>query len=320
MNDKLRIAMVGAGSMANRVHYPSLASFPDVEMVAACDLNISSLNDTADRYGITGRYTDYRKMIEDTAPNAVYVIGPPNNMYDIWVWCLQQKLNLFIEKPMGISLHQARNLAYLAGVNDCLTQVGFQRRACPMLARLHQECLNRGPIVHAVCEFYKNELRPMLTAQGHMMDDAVHAIDTLRFLCGGEIVGIEPVTGRVGTPDINLIIALLRFDTGATGVLINSWTSGRRVFRVQMHGNGICAEVDPEGAGALFADGDVNGVRFDTQVVADSDQFYVYGGFQAKNREFIDGVKSHKQPPSCFADALKTMEVAEKILAFDALK
>ena len=46
-------------------------------------------------------------------------------------------------------------------------------------------------------------------------------------------------------------------------------------------------------------------------VVSGSDQFYIYGGFQAKNREFIDALKDNSQPQSCFADAVKTMEVAE---------
>jgi len=306
--------------MANTVHYPSLASFNDVKMVAACDVNAERLNATADKYEISERYSDYRKMIEETAPDAVYVIGQPHIMYDVWLWCLGQKLNLCIEKPMGITIHHARNLAYLAQANNCITQVGFQRRACPLIVRLHQECAKRGPIVHAVCEFYKNAPDPMLAAPGHMMDDCVHAIDTIRYLCGGEIVGIEAVTKRVGTPDINLILAQLQFDTGATGIVMNSWTSGRRVFRVQVHGRGICAEADPEGAGMLFADGDTSGARFDTQEVAGSSEFYVYAGFQAKNRQFIDAVKNGAQPASCFADALKTMEAAEKILALDTLK
>ncbi|NLG28048.1 MAG: gfo/Idh/MocA family oxidoreductase, partial [Chloroflexi bacterium] len=67
--------------------------------------------------------------------------------------------------------------------------------------------------------------------------------------------------------------------------------------------------------GKLYADGDTQGQTFDTRAVAGSDQLYVYGGFQAKNREFIDAVKARHQPPSCFADALKTMEVADTILA-----
>ena len=62
------------------------------------------------------------------------------------------------------------------------------------------------------------------------------------------------------------------------------------------------------------------GVEYDTREVAGSDEFYVYGGFQAKNREFIDASKAGRQPESNFADAVKTMEVAEMILAQALLK
>ncbi|MCU0503961.1 MAG: Gfo/Idh/MocA family oxidoreductase [Anaerolineae bacterium] len=183
----VRVAMIGAGNMANQVHYPSLASFPDVEFAGICDLRLDRLNTTGDKYGIERRYTDYKAMIEEVAPDAVYVIGPPDVMYPHWVWCLEQGLNLYIEKPMGITLHQARNLAYLAEKHGCITQVSFQRRICPMVVRLREECLKRGPIVHAVCRFYKNLIVPHLDARDHMMDDGVHAIDTLRWVCGGEV-------------------------------------------------------------------------------------------------------------------------------------
>jgi virulence factor len=322
--EKVRVAMIGAGSMANSVHYPSLASFADVEIAGICDLHEARLNATADKHNITKRYpatnlTDYRRMIEEVAPDAVYVIGQPHIMYDIWAWCLEQGLNLYIEKPMGLTAHQARSLAHLAAKSGSITQVSFQRRTCPMVAQLHTECLKRGPITHAVCEFYKCNMEPFLGARDHMMDDGVHAIDTLRWMCGGEVAEIEAITRRVGVPDVNFLAVLLRFDNGATGVLLNSWTSGRRIFRVQMHAPGICAEAEHEGKGALYADGDTRGVWYDTREVAGSSENYVYGGFQAKNREFIDCVKTGRQPGSCFADAVKTMEVADKILAMDLL-
>jgi predicted dehydrogenase len=44
--------MIGAGEMANAVHYPSLASFDDVEIAAICDLDTTRLNSTADKYGV----------------------------------------------------------------------------------------------------------------------------------------------------------------------------------------------------------------------------------------------------------------------------
>ena len=318
--DRVRVAMIGAGQMANRVHYPSLASFEDVEMAAICDLDRARLDATADQYGVEQRYTNYQTMVEKVAPDAVYAIGQPHLMYDVWVWCLQQGLNLYIEKPMGLTLHQAETLAHLAALKGCITQVSFQRRTCPMVVQLREECLKRGPIVHAVCKFYKYLIEPFTNARDHMLDDGVHALDTLRWMCGGEVTGIHSITRRVMVPDINFIAVLLEFDNGATGVMLNSWTSGRRIFAVEMHAPGIWVEAEHEGKGVLYAEGDTQGVEYDTRQVAGSDELYVYGGFQAKNREFIDCLKTGQQPGSNFADAVKTMEVAFRILAQDLLR
>ncbi|MCA1594890.1 MAG: Gfo/Idh/MocA family oxidoreductase [Chloroflexi bacterium] len=310
-----RVAVIGAGGMANAVHYPSLASFEDVRIVAACDLDQPRLNATADRHEIVGRYADYRKMIEETAPDAVYAIGPPHHFYDIWTWCLRHGLHLYIEKPLGITLHQARSLAHLAQENGCITQVSFQRRACPLVVLLRQECLKRGPMTHATCEFYKCATEPHLSAYDHMMDDGVHALDTLRWMCGGEVEEIRSIARRVLVPDLNFFSVMLQFDTGATGIMLTSWTSGRRIFRVQMHAPGICAEAEHEGKGTVYADGDTAGKSYDTREVAGSDQSFIYGGFQAKSREFIDAVKQRSLPSSHFGDALKTMELADRVLA-----
>lgn len=317
--DTIRVAMIGAGGMANAVHYPSLASFPDVQIAAICDLDPQRLNTTADKYGVDARYNQYTKMIEEVAPDAVYVIGNPDQMYPIWIWCLEQGLNLYVEKPMGITIHQARMLAYLAEKHNCITQVSFQRRIAPLAVTLRNECVKRGPVFHATCEFYKCMITPYTQARDHMMDDGVHAIDTLRWMCGGEVVAVQSEMKSIGVVDRNYIAAFLHFDNGATAVMLNSWASGKRIFRLGMHSPTVHAELDIEGKGYLYADGDVTGVEYDTKEVAGSEELFVYGGFQAKNREFIDCLKSGTQPQSCFADAVKTMEVAEKILAQNLL-
>lgn len=319
--------MIGAGRMANSVHYPSLASFDDVEIAAICDLNPAALHATADKYRVSGRYTDYRTMIAEVAPDGVYVIGQPHLMYDVWVWCLQEGLPLYIEKPMGLTWHQARVLADLADRTGVITQVSHQRRSSPMLTHLRRECLRRGMITHAVCEFYKAGPAPFLGARDHMMDDTVHAIDTIRWICGGDwrdgegaataqVVGIESSCRRIGTPDINWIGAMLHFDNASTGFVINSWCSGRRIFRVQMHAPGIAVDADIEGEGRLFTDGDTTGVRYTAQEMASSTQMHIVGGYAAKNREFIVSLQSGEERTSSpFRDTLHTMEVAERILA-----
>lgn len=316
-DDKVRVAVVGAGQMANLVHYPSLAEIQDVEIVGVCDLDPVRLQTTADKYAIARRYDNYRRMIEETEPKAVYVIGQPDLMYDIWRWCLGQGLDLFVEKPLGLTIHQARSLAYLAEKHDCITQVGFQRRNSPLLRVLLERCRARGPVTHAVCTFYKCDQSPRLDARDHMMDDGVHAIDTLRAICGGEVIDVDCRTRRVGTPDVNFIAAMLTFDNGSTGVLLNSWSSGRRTFRVEVHSPQICGEGDLEQAGYVFEDGDTKGVEVTAVDAAGSAELFAYGGFLAKSAEFIESVRTRELPSSHFGDAVKTMEVAELILARD---
>ncbi len=302
--------------MANRRHYPSLASFEDVEIVAACDIDKFRLHETSERWGIRQTFVDYREMVQSVQPDAVYAIGQPHLMYDIWLWCLSQGCNLFIEKPMGLTLHQARLLAHLAAEQGAVTQVSHQRRSSPLLQMGYRECRARGPITHAVCEFYKCAPEAMLGARDHMMDDGVHAIDTLRWMCGGEVVGVESRCRRIGVPDINWIGATLYFDNGSVGYLLNSWVSGRRVFRVEMHAPRISVDAEVEGTAWVYADGDYEGKRFDAKEVAGSDELFVYGGFQAKHREFIDVLEGRAERTSSpFSDVVKTMEVAETILA-----
>lgn len=316
----VQVAVIGAGAMANRVHYPSLAAQEGVEIVGICDLDPERLHATADRYQVKARFSDYRAMVEETGTKLVYAIGQPDAMYSIWCWCLQQGIDLFVEKPLGLTLHQARMLAHLATEHGCVTQVGFQRRNSPILQTAMERMAGRGGTVHAICKFYKFDAAARFDARDHMMDDGVHAIDTLRAVCGGELVGIQSVTRRVDVPDINFIAAMLEFDTGATGMLLNSWTSGRRVFEVELHAPGFCAELDLEAEGHIYEDGDTAGTKLTAQDTAGSGDFFAYGGFLSKTAEFIDCVRTRKQPSSHFGDAAKTMEAAETILAQDLLR
>jgi hypothetical protein len=60
----------------------------------------------------------------------------------------------------------------------------------------------------------------------------------------------------------------------------------------------------------------VDGQTITTQQAAVSDEFRVFGGFAAKNEEFIESLKTGIDVCSSpFRDAVKTMCVCETILA-----
>ena len=305
------------------MHYTSLASFDDVEIVGICAFDEERLKQTARNFNIpeekiyvSKSITGYQHMLTELQPDGVYVIGQPGHMLDIWIWCLKKRFNLFIEKPMGLTLHQARMLEYLAGENNCITQVSYQRRSAPILRKMHEACLAKGSITHASVEFSKYDIVPMLGERDRMLDDYIHVVDTARWICGGEVVEVESRCRRVMVPDINWIGASLHFDNGSICYAVGNWTSGRRIFRVHMHAPGICAEVELERGAAVYLDGDVDGVSYDSKEVAGSDELFVYGGFQNKSREFVNSLITEvEETSSPFRDALKTMEVCETILA-----
>ncbi|GAG42272.1 unnamed protein product, partial [marine sediment metagenome] len=156
--NKVEVALIGAGAMANEVHYPSLTEFPDVEMVGLCDLVEEKLRTTAETFHVEHTFKDYRKMLDKVKPDAVYILMPPHHLFDLVIECLNRKLNVFIEKPPGITSEQTRNMARLAEKNGCLTMVGFQRRFCPLIVEARRRVEERGPIIQCAARFMKNTL------------------------------------------------------------------------------------------------------------------------------------------------------------------
>jgi virulence factor len=210
-------------------------------------------------------------------------------------------------------------LQFLAEKNKCITQVSFQRRFTPVIVKLREKCLEHGPITFAVCRFYKCARQPFLGSRDHMMDDTVHSIDTLRWICGGEIEKIDSHTGRIGTPDINFISAALHFDNGADGYLINNWSTGKRIFSVDMHAPNVHAEVEHEVGGYLYENGYTEGIWYDAKGTGNGGS-NPYAGVLQAIEDFVDGCKMGRQAQSNFSETLKTMETAQKILSQSLLK
>ena len=322
--EPLRVVMIGAGGRANDVIYPSFADLRAeglVDIAGICDIDPQRLRATADKFDIAHRWGDnryvyeYQAMIEQLKPEAAIVIGQPHIMYDIWMWCLERGLHLYIEKPMALSMHQAVALEAVARRNHLITQVSLQRRHCPMAAQLRDRARARGEITHAVCKFYKSNMLDFLGARDHMLDDTVHAIDTLRWMVDSEVARIDSVCRRVGTVDINFIMAQMTFENGAVGHLMNNWSSGKRIFAVEMHAPGIFIEAEHEKKGYVYTDGSLTPEVYDAAECAGSDKGYVSSGVYRATKDFVLACRGEGVAMCNFSDNVKTMRVAEHILA-----
>lgn len=318
MSEKVRVALIGAGHMANWVHYPSLAEFDDVEIVGLCDLIEEKLSKTADRFGIENRYTDYRQMLEGTQPEAVYILMPPHHLYDVVIDCLQRELHVFIEKPPGITTHQTHWMAEFAEKNGVIGMVGFNRRYIPLLNVCRDKVLaHSSPMHQVVATFYKYENSEMHSYYNGAIDiltsDAAHAVDTMRYLAGGKVVKVASSVRNLGMKYDVSFNALVEFDSGCVGILLANWRSGARVHQFEMHAAGIAAFVNPNYEAVIHAEGQEFVERLDTHQVAGSEEFYKFYGFYDQSRHFIDCVKSGQEPCTSFRDATKTMQLVDMI-------
>jgi virulence factor len=313
--EKVNVAVIGAGSLANAVHYPSLAEFNDVEIAAICDLNEERLKKTAEKFQVKRTYKDYKKMVSEVDVDAVYIIMPPHHLFDLVIHCLKSKLNVFIEKPPGVMAEQTRNMALTAEKNDCLTMVGFNRRFIPVMVEAKRLVEERGPILQCAATFYKNSIGAGPYYDGAidiLSCDAVHAVDTLRWM-GGEVAAVASDIRKLHADYDNSFNALLKFENGATGFLLTNWVVGKRVHTFEMHAKGISAFVDANDKAVIYLDNKEEGQILKTQEVAGSPENYKFYGFYGENRHFIDCVKQKQMPDTNFADAFKTMELVGRI-------
>lgn len=311
---KTRVALIGAGGMANSVHYPSLAEFDDVELVGLCDMVEEKLHKTAERFGISRTFTDYRQMLDETEPEAVYILMPPHHVFDLAVTCLTRGQHVFIEKPPGVTTTQTRSLARLAEKHDCLTMVGFQRRFCPLLVEAKRRVEERGPIIQCLARFvksggsapYYNGAIDILTC------DAIHAVDMLRWM-GGEVRSVSSTVSSFYAEIDNAFNALVEFESGAVGMLLTNWVTGRRTYAVEMHAHNITAHAEPDDRAVFYQDGDTAGEELLSADAASSSEMRKYVGFTAESRHFIDCIQRGEQPQTHFADAVKSMELVDRI-------
>ena len=314
---RIRVAMIGAGGRATSSHYPALKALPGVEIVGVAELDERRLNAAADKFGIKGRYRNHVEMIEKEKPHAVYAIMPPYHMFDTAISVMERGCHLFIEKPPAVTTEQTRQMAICARKHKVLTGVTFQRRFAPVIRTGRTLCEKRGPVHSAVATFYKNAVGQGPYYKGAMdilTCDAIHAVDTLRYMCGGEVESVASDVRRLGAEHCTVHLALVKFSSGATGVLLTNWMTGRRIFSVEIHSPGISCFGDPEEGGNMYADNKLEPIQaLDPFAMTGSKEpWRAYGPYDI-NAHFMDCIRRKKQPETNFDDAVKTMELCDLI-------
>ena len=135
-SDKLRLAVLGAGAVAELCHLPAAADCPQVEITALVDTNLERAKRLADQFSIGVTTADYRDLFGtvDGVLNAL-----PHHLHaNVSIEFLERRIPVLVEKPMAVNAEQARGMADAARANGTILQVGLMYRFCRGVATLRR--------------------------------------------------------------------------------------------------------------------------------------------------------------------------------------
>jgi len=130
VNGKVRVGIIGCGGIANGKHFPGLASVPEVEMVAFCDIIVERAKAAAKKWGTEDAkfYENYKDLLADETIDVVHVCTPNISHSFITVDALEAGKHVMCEKPMAINSAEALKMLEAAKRTGKKLAIGYQNR------------------------------------------------------------------------------------------------------------------------------------------------------------------------------------------------
>ena len=139
----VRIGVIGVGFGAT-VHIPAFQS-EGLDVVAVCARRQERATEAAQRFGISKTFTDYRKMLQMDGLDAVSVVSPVANHYQMTMEALDAGKHIICEKPFTQTAREAENLVAAVNDSDAFIAEAFKFRHHPMHLKA-RELIDAGAI------------------------------------------------------------------------------------------------------------------------------------------------------------------------------
>ena len=119
---------IGCGFMAQKVHIPNLMSLPECEFIAIAELRENLAKRVQARYQIPRCYRNHEELAKDPEIEAVGVSGHYAVQGEIAIDLLRAGKDVFVEKPMAVSVSQAERILDAIKESGKRMMVGYMKR------------------------------------------------------------------------------------------------------------------------------------------------------------------------------------------------
>jgi predicted dehydrogenase len=234
--EKARIGLVGLGSIAQTIHLPILSKFPDVEIVAVCDLDRAKAQFVADKFKVRRYYNNFEKMLAiEQDLDGIDICTPTILHKDMAIAALGEKNNVLLEKPLARTSVEAEEIAAAAKKFHRTLMVGMNNRFRPdtMILKSFIEEGALGKLFYAKAGWFKklNTESAWLTKKtqsggGVVLDLGIVMLDLAFWMMGfPEVKEVSATNYSHHTKDVeDSSVAFLKMKNGSTLTIEASWS------------------------------------------------------------------------------------------------
>jgi len=322
MADKTRIAVVGAGHVAQVAHIPAYRANPDVELVAVVDYDPVKARRIKEQFGFKEWFDDISDMLKKCEVDAVDICTPNYLHAPMAIAALRSGRDVLCEKPLARNAKEAEQMVLAAEKHDRILMAALNNRFREDAEMLQKFVSGKelGDVNIVKAGWLRRATdwkdRAWFTERGKagggaLLDMGTPLLDLAMWISGlKKATGVScSVFGQKGKDTVeDSACAMVRFAGGACLMLEVNWNlrDPRDVVYMQIYGS--------KGAGILTplqVHKSIQGVLVNVTPALGKQKNYFKDSYQAEIDHFIQCVRKQKTPMASGRDALHTMRIAD---------
>lgn len=233
----MRYVLIGCGRIS--ANHINAAINNELEILGICDVIPRRMETLLGKFGLQQereikRYTDYREMIQMVKPDLVSIATESGKHAEIALYCINQGVNVIIEKPMAMSIQDADAIISRSEEMHVKVSACHQNRFNIAVQEMRKalETGRFGKLSHGSVHVRWNRNQDYYMQApwrgtweedgGALMNQCIHGIDLLRWTFGEEIEEVYGVTRQqfhhyLEAEDVGM--AVVKFKNGAIATI-----------------------------------------------------------------------------------------------------
>ena len=129
--EKIKIGIIGLGSISQVMHLPILKKNQDVEVVSICDKDKSKAKILAEKFKVPHFTSDNKEFFKNEEIQGVIVATPTDSHAELTIAALEFGKDVFVEKPIARNYEEAKSIHNKATELNKKLMVGMNNRFRP---------------------------------------------------------------------------------------------------------------------------------------------------------------------------------------------